>query len=97
MSGTRPASTSEADKRSLCSDTTGSNIQVKPVRSDVDVAGAQDLHVSGDVQTKLRPLRPICPQRIRRKPARLLDQVSARQTEESCFISFEPNRHFVLE
>jgi len=56
MSGTRPASSSEANKRSLCSDTTGSNIRIRPARGDGDVAGAQDLLVSGDVQTKLPPL-----------------------------------------
>ena len=56
MSGARPASTSMPDKPSLCSDTTGSNIQVRLANSDADVAGTQDLNVSGDVKNRLRPL-----------------------------------------
>jgi len=79
MSGARPASTSTPDKPTLCSDTTGSNIQVNSTNSDVAVAGAQDLNVSVDVKNRPRPPRPIRPQRIRRKPARLIDQVSTRQ------------------
>ena len=84
MSGTRPASTRATDKPTLCSDTTGSNIQVSSTNSDVAVAAAQDLNVSVDVKNRPRPLRPIRPQRICHKPARLIEQVSARYFESCC-------------
>jgi len=97
MSGARPASTSTPDKPTLCSDTTGSNIQVSSASSDADVAGAQDLNVSVDVKNRPRPPRPIRPQRIRRKPARLIDQISARQVEGCCRQPFRVELPYLLD
>ena len=97
MSGARPASTSTPDKPTLCSDTTGSNIQVDSANIDADVAGAQDLNICGDVKNRPRPPRPIRPQRIRRKSARLIDRVSVRRGESCCRQPFRVETPYLLD
>jgi len=78
MSGAEPASTSATDKPTSCS---SSNFRASPADSTTAATRAQSDDVSADVANRPRPPQASRPQRIRRKPARLLDCVHAQWAE----------------